>query len=228
MSCVHKFYGHEFHQNGECGLLPNWKAKTLIIGTFNPSYNFHPQNTALYFYGRKRNYFWDILPLFAGELPLEKSSPQSQKLFLEKKQIALTDLLISIEDCQLSNGEHVQRIKTVKDKEIEKFHSFKWNTQNIINYIEANQIEAVYFTFLSNQSKNISNLNTFEYQTRLIEQFCVVENIFTTRLFTPSGQGLGTGIPRINKLINKWFNENGANRFPFLSSRFNINNYPFG
>lgn len=228
MSCIHKFYGHEFHQNGEFGLLPTWNAKTLIIGTFNPANNFHPQNTALYFYGRNRNYFWDILPLFAGELPVDKTSPQSQKLFLEKKQIALTDLLISIDDAQLSNSEHIRRIKTVKDKEIEKFHVFNWNTQKIKNYIETYKIEAVYFTFLSNQSKANTSLNAFEHQTRLIEAFCINKNIFTSRLFTPSGQGLGSGIPRKNKLICKWYHENGANRFPFLNNQFDINNYPFG
>jgi hypothetical protein len=225
MSCIHKFYGHEFHQTGEFGLLPKWKAKTLIIGTFNPANNFHPQNTALYFYGRKRNYFWDILPLFAGESPIDKSSPQLQKLFLEIKQIALTDLLISIEDAELSNSEHIRRIKTVKDKGIEKFQVFNWNTENIKNYIEINKIEAVYFTYLS---KEVTNINSFEKQTCIIEEFCRDKNIITSRLFTPSGQGLRSGIPRKNKLINKWYNENGANRFPFLSSQFDINNYPFG
>ena len=228
MSCIHKFYGHEFHQNGDLALFSSWKAKTLIIGTFNPANNFHPQNTALYFYGRNSNLFWDILPLFAGELPIDKSSPQSQKLFLEKKQIALTDLLISIDDAQLSNSEHIRRIKTVKDKEIEKFNVFKWNTQNIKIYIETYKIESVYFTFLSNPSVENPAVNTFENQTRLIEQFCRDKKIFTSRLYTPSGQGLRSGIPRKNKLINKWYNENGANRFPFLSSQFDINNYPFG
>lgn len=228
MSCIHKFYGHEFHQNGDLALFPSWKAKTLIIGTFNPVNNFHPQNTALYFYGRNRNLFWDILPLFAGELPIDKSSPQSQKLFLEKKQIVLTDLLISIEDAQLSISEHIKRIKTVKDKEIEKFKLFKWNTQNITNYIKTNKIEAVYFTFLSDSLKVNSNIETFEGQTRIIEKFCNENNVFTSRLFTPSGQGLGSGIPRKNKLIQKWYNENGGDRFPFLCTHFDINNYPFG
>ncbi len=228
MSCKHKFYGHEFHQTGEFGLLPKWKAKTLIIGTFNPANNFHPQNTALYFYGRKRNYFWDILPLFAGVSPIDKSRPQLQKLFLEKKQIALTDLLISIEDAELSNSEHIRRIKTVRDKEIEKFNSFTWNTEFIKAYIEANEIEGVYFTYLSNQEERYPALNTFENQTRIIENYCRDKKIFASRLFTPSGQGLRSGIPRKNKLINKWYNENGANRFPFLSSQFDINNYPFG
>lgn len=228
MSCIHKFFGHVFHQNGEFGLFPNWKAKTLIIGTFNPANNFHPQNTAMYFYGRNRNYFWDILPLFAGELPIDKSIPELQKLFLEKKQIALTDLLISIDDAESNSSEHKSSIQTVKDKEIEKFNSFTWNTEFILKYIEANKIEGVYYTFLSNPSARNPSLNTFEKQTRVIEQYCQEKKIFTSRLFTPSGQGLRSGSLRINKLINKWYYDNGANRFPFLSNQFNINNYPFG
>lgn len=228
MSCIHKFYGHEFHQNCEFGLLPNWEAKTLIIGTFNPSNIFHPDNTAQYYYGRSKNLFWDILPFFAGEVSIDKSNSQIQKLFLENNRIALTDLLISIDDAESNNSEHKSRIQTVKDKEIEKFNSFTWNTEFILKYIEANKIEAVYFTFLSNPSARNPDVNTFEKQTRVIEQYCREKKIFTSRLFTPSGQGLRTGKPRINKLINKWYYENGANRFPFLSNQFNINNYLFG
>ncbi len=227
MSCFHKFYGHEFHQPGERGLLPNWKAKTLIIGTFNPSNNFHNQNSALYFYGRNRNYFWDILPLFAAEQVIDKSNPISQKCFLENKQIALTDLLISINDAELNNPEHIRRIKSVKDREIEKFVSFTWNTEYIKSYIKTYKVEAVYFTFLSNSSTNNQSVNTFKFQTRLIENYCGEIGVFSSRLFTPSGQGLGAGKPKKNKLINKWYRENGGNRFPFLSNQFDIQNYNF-
>jgi hypothetical protein len=227
MSCTHKFFGHDFHQRGEKGLLPNWNAKTLIIGTFNPNNNFYEQNSASYFYGRKRNYFWDILPLFAGEPAIDKSNSLFQKCFLENKKIAITDLLISINDAELNNTEHIRRIKSVKDKEIEKFHSFNWNTEFIKNYIEINKVEAVYFTYLSNPSASNQLINTFEFQTRLIESYCQEIGVFTSRLFTPSGQGLRNGTPRKNKLINKWYNENQADRFPFLSNQFNIQNYNY-
>jgi len=66
MACTHKFYGHHAHLAGKNGLLPKWKAKTLIIGSFNPEQSWHPTNSAEYYYGRVRNYFWKVLPRFAG------------------------------------------------------------------------------------------------------------------------------------------------------------------
>jgi hypothetical protein len=227
MSCIHKFYGHRFHQTDVFGLLPQWEANTLIIGTFNPSNLFHPTNDALYFYGRTSNYFWDILPLFAGETSIEKNNPDRQKIFLEKNKIALTDLLISIDDAEVNNSEHLSSIQTVQDREIERFRQFTWNTNQIQLFIDKNNIEAVYFTFLSNQFKNCQDQNTFEFQTRIIENYCRTKGIFTSRLFTPSGQGLRAGKPRQNKLINKWFFENGCNRFHFLSPNFNVHNFVY-
>ena len=141
MSCIHKFYAHPFHQQNSFGLFPIWKANTLIIGTFNPSNTYHSENDALYFYGRKKNYFWDVLPIFANELLLDKTNPEAQRQFLTANKIALTDLLISIIDADISNPEHIISIKSVRDKEIEKFSSFKWNTPNIISYIDANKID---------------------------------------------------------------------------------------
>ena len=64
MPCIHKFFGHHNHLNGNNGLLPNWEVNTLIIGTFNPSNNWVPNNAANYYYGRPRNYFWKILGIY--------------------------------------------------------------------------------------------------------------------------------------------------------------------
>jgi hypothetical protein len=224
MPCNHKFLNHNFHY--ENSLFPNWNAETLIIGTFNPSNDFHSENTANYYYGRSK-YFWKLLPIFNGRVPILENEIDNQREFLVNNKIALTDLLISINDANVENQIHINRIKTVKDIDIELFNDFTWNTDNIKEFIVKNNIQQVYFTFLSNINKQNVLFNTFEFQTRLIESFCLSRNISTYRLHTPSGQGLGSGSPRLNKLINKWYFENGANNFLFINDNFEINNYRY-
>lgn len=57
--------------------------KILIIGTFNPDV---PCNKAEFFYGRAKNYFWDLLPSMFGKESL-KGDVQKQKEFLELHKI---------------------------------------------------------------------------------------------------------------------------------------------
>ena len=76
-------------------------------------------------------------------------------------KIALTDLLISINDANVENQIHINRIKTVKDIDIELFNDFTWNTDNIKEFIVKNNIQQVYFTFLSNINKQNILFNTF-------------------------------------------------------------------
>src|SRR6185503_4382996 len=114
MPCSHKFFGHYAHMEAENGLLPNWDSKTLIIGTFNPTNEWVPNNAANYYYGRSR-YFWSILPTFACLDGIDKRNSHQQIAFLENQQIALTDLLISINDADINVPDHVRRIRSFKD-----------------------------------------------------------------------------------------------------------------
>ena len=230
MPCSHKFFGHSFHMPGMSGLLPKWKYKTLIIGTFNPENNWKEDNKAEYFYGRPRNYFWRALPCFTVPSPIPNPAIAhhniaTQKEFLKKYEIGLTDLLIRINDADWDNNIHRQWINKVKDKDIERFSNLEWNTNYIIQQIKKQGIAAVYFTKLGNRLGNVP-FNTFEYQMRLIEKYCDENDIINYRLHSPSGQGLGTG-KRLNKLINRWFTQNGGNKFTFLNAVFDINNFPF-
>lgn len=226
MACTHKFYGHKSHLEGFNGLLPNWKVKTLIIGTFNPELEWHSTNTADYYYGRNTNLFWDVLPRFSGLDAIDRQDINLQIKFLKLKEIGVTDLLISINDASLKDPEHVLRIKSVKDKEIEKFTDFTWNTSNIINYIKRNNIKEVYFTKLGDLKRKKAKYDSFEEQIRIIEKACADKKIINSRLHTPSGQGLGKGSPRANALMHRWYNENGANKFLFLDPAFNLKHFP--
>jgi hypothetical protein len=213
MPCFHKFYGHVAHMTGENGLLPNWEADTLIIGTFNPNNDWAPNNPADYFYGRSQ-YFWKALPQFACNEEIDNLDVVAQFAFLQKNRIVLTDLLISINDVDVNNENHHNWIGNYLDNELNNFQDISWNTDNIIDYISLNKIKAVYFTRLGNNAP-------FGEQIALIENYCNLNNVINFRLHTPTGQGLGAGTPRRNKLIHRWF-EQGGDQFPFLCPNFNI------
>ena len=127
MSCIHKFNDTKDFK----GLIPKWDFDKLVIGTFNTSNNFHKSNSANFFYQRKRNYFWDVFPLFYNSKPIPKEDVNLQKYFLKVNKIGITDILTSI-----------------NDDDLEKFSSFNWNTKNIINIIDENRVKEVYFTKL--------------------------------------------------------------------------------
>ncbi|MBC6491541.1 hypothetical protein ACFSQD_12735 [Flavihumibacter stibioxidans] len=226
MPCTHQFFRHEQHLPGEKGLLPAWPIQTLIIGTFNPEKAWAEKNTARYFYGRERNLLWNVLPEFAGEPPVPKSSVEEQIALLKRHQIGLTDLLIRIEDADLGNAEHRRRIATFLDKDLEQFSSFTWNTPYILELLAAGGVEAVYFTRLGKPQQARPRENSFEQQMRIIEAYCHTAGIPVFRLHTPTGQGMGPGSPRKNRLIQKWYRENGGKDFPFLAKGFDPNKYP--
>jgi len=207
MACIHKFYFNEDLDK----LLPKWKCKTLIIGTFNPHNDFHPKNESNFFYQRRKNYFWDVLPLLSNEKSIDKSDYSIQIEHLKKYKIGITDLLLSIDEADKNCRIHKELISSVKDEDIERFKDFTWNTDFIINFIKTSNIEAVFFTKLGNPNKKKIKFDTFEKQMRIIEEFCISNNVFTKRLHSPTGMGLGKG-SRIETLFNSWLNINGADR----------------
>lgn len=215
MPCYHKFYGHENHLPGNFGLLPNWDADTLIIGTFNPANLWVPNNLAEYYYGRSR-YFWKTLTRLGCSLEIENQDVNGQLTFLQEKRIALTDLLISVNDADINNPQNVGWIRSFLDNDLANFNDFSWNTPHIIDYILTNNIQAVCFT-------RLGNAHPFGQQMQIIESFCELSNISHYRLHTPTGLGLGKGTPRLNKLVHRWYSHNGGNQFPFLCPDFDIN-----
>lgn len=227
MACFHKFYLNQIIPAAT--FLPSWEIETLIIGTFNPQNEFAPINHANYYYGRTRNYFWKVIPKFVCVDGINSLDVLLQIEFLKNQKIGLTDLLISINDAEIGNQIHIDRIRSFEDTQIELFNSFEWNTENIIKTLKSNRIKAVFFTKLGHSDARINNQNTFEAQMRIIENYCTQNNISNNRLHTPSGNGLGKGAPRLNNLIRRWyFNNLEANtNFPFIKPDcFDINNFP--
>lgn len=225
MSCTHKFFGHPAHLAGEQGLLPSWKAQTLMIGTFKPESRWQPTDTAQYYYGKTRNYFWKILPNFTGKPAIPHYDVAAQIEFLKEHHIGVTDLLIRINDAYITIPEHRRRITTILDHEIERFSEFDWNTPYIQQYLKDNEVKAVYFTKLGYAAQLNVKPNTFEAQIRAIEQTCNELNIPNFRLHNPAGIALGQGSPKTHHLIQRWYQHNGADQFPFLSEDFSLANF---
>ncbi|MDD5372810.1 MAG: hypothetical protein PHO62_05230 [Sulfurimonas sp.] len=143
--------------------------KTLIIGTFNPDV---PCNKAEFFYGRAKNYFWDLLPFVFGIESL-KGDVQKQKEFLETYDIELSDLILSValNEADICNyGD--DKLKDIKE----------WNTTTILDILKKSKTKEVYFTRKS-FDKSVENIKNEIYK---IKDYCEKNKIKFAFLPTPS------------------------------------------
>jgi hypothetical protein len=123
----------------------DFEPTTLIVGTFNPSWP--ESNTAEWFYGRTAsNCFWDILPRLYSEASLINATHVEWKQFCRDKQVALTDLISSIDDAEPGNREHIKMLGGFSDKAIE--HNFDdFNFMDIVQLLKGQpSIKNVYIT----------------------------------------------------------------------------------
>lgn len=197
MPCPHRFLNYHI----EDSLFPNWDFDTLIIGTFNPSWNFTNSVSATYFYGRvKNNYFWDALPLVFKQEGLRNENKEKWIAFLQNEKIGLTDLIININDAEQSNIEHNCLLKSMQDNHLAKFKEIVYNTQKIIEFIDGKKLAKVFIT-------NMSAPKSIEKEISKIDQACKKNNIQFTRLLTPSSGArfrLPKGTKIIDGIVNEW------------------------
>lgn len=94
----------------------------LIVGTFNPEEIEGFKNGALFFYGRRKNRFWYLLPKMLGKESLHwKENPGKSpeelaelwKTFISENRIVIVDLIKSVEINELKDFED----KTLAGKE---------------------------------------------------------------------------------------------------------------
>jgi len=79
----HKFLSHKVSN----------EAETLIIGTFNPDVK---NNEADFYYGRSRNFLWQLLPIAYGENSLKGVSLKDKFNFIKTHKIDFIDLIAEI------------------------------------------------------------------------------------------------------------------------------------
>ena len=172
MPCNHKFF--EYLNLDNIGFEPEY----LIIGTFNPEWP--AENYANWFYGRtNNNYFWEILPMMFEKDSLRHSDHLDWKNFCAENKIAITDLILSINDADQENQNHYSIISNFQDtKFTNEFEVF--NMTDIIGILNNYpSIKKVFFT--RNQGVEL-----FDDRINLIRNYCTENNIYFSYLLTPS------------------------------------------
>lgn len=178
MACFHKFSNYL-----QLDAI-TFKPEILIIGTFNPEWPVN--NQASWFYGRTHNLngvvnnnFWDVLPRLYNQESLLNGIDHDWKTFCKKHKIAITDLIVSIEDADEQNLQHQELLGGYADNVIaDNFNDFQFT--DIISILENHpSIKKVYIT-------NGVNGTFWTALWRPIVQYCNRNNIQTIKLLTPS------------------------------------------
>ncbi|MCW3123707.1 MAG: hypothetical protein JWQ38_3199 [Flavipsychrobacter sp.] len=173
MPCNHKF------QNELNLELIDYEPTTLIVGSFNPGPPVN--NTAGWFYGRTAsNYFWDALPRLYGEESLINATPAEWKQFCRDKQIAITDLISSIDDAEPESREHQKILAGFSDDAI-AYHFEDFTFVNIAQLLQRHPtIKNIYITRGTTEA-------FWRHLWNPITQYCNRNNIREGKLLTPSG-----------------------------------------
>ncbi len=188
MPCDHKFKSYL-----NLGRI-DFEPKTLIVGTFNPEWPVN--NPAEWFHGRTaNNYFWDVLPRLYGEQSLINATPAEWKLFCHNNQIAITDLISSIDDADPNNREHVKALAVYADNAI--IHNFEdFAYVNVVKLLQLHPtIENVYLT------REITE-TYWRHLWNPVAYYCSQNNIHERKLKSP------TVSPRFKPgVLNKKYND---------------------
>lgn len=143
-------------------------TEILILGTFNPNIPAGPD----FFYGRPRNYLWQLLPACWGLPSLKGANLAAKHLFMNTHKIDFADTIASV-------NVPVDEEDNVNDIFIDnKVHEWK----NIVQLIDSlPKLKAVYFTRTT--FGGIPNIRT---QIRFIRSHCIQKKIRFCLLLTPS------------------------------------------
>jgi hypothetical protein len=173
MACIHKFAKDLNLERID------FEPTTLIIGTFNPSWD-NLGNYAQWFYGRTHNnYFWEVLPRLYGNINLRQAHPKEWKAFCSYHKIALTDLLYSIDDAESLNPAHIEHLKNYRDDAIVRYFQ-QFTEVNILSLLENHpSITHVYLT------RNVAGF--WQKKWLPITQYCQEHTKIAKTLLTPSG-----------------------------------------
>lgn len=144
------------------------ETNILIIGTFNPNIS---KNEATFFYGRKRNFLWSLLPKVFDEESLKDKSTKLKLDFMHTYKIDFIDLISEVE---IEKGRENDYSDEYLDNKI-----LRWN--NIIEIIKDNPIKEVYFT-----RKTFSNIKNIKNKISNIEKYCNENKIKFYCLDTPA------------------------------------------
>lgn len=147
----------------------NKDAEFLIIGTFNPD---TPGNPAAYFYGRRQNYLWRLLPLSFGEKDLKGASVKEKEEFILRHHIAFSDL---IDEVKVEPENETNYNDVYLDKKVTKWRDVKAEIDQLPN------LKKVCFTRMS-----FSDIPNIKKRITEIENYCRYKGIEFAYLITPA------------------------------------------
>ncbi|MBS3993008.1 MAG: hypothetical protein KGZ87_04750 [Bacteroidetes bacterium] len=192
MPCNHRFLND---------LYPQYKLRYLFVGTFNPEWNNPNGNNANWFYGRRTNSFWRILPETFGHNNMNtaqnRQNPEIWKNYCIKNGIGLTDIIEKIIDANIDDNQN--EIYSFLDNQLEEFQQIQLT--DILKLIKENKdsLKRVYFTrYCHTLSRDGVLLNRWNQ----IRDLCDELNIHNSCLVTPSN---GYRMP-VNEKIELWLN----------------------
>lgn len=176
MPCFHRF---------QEDLTPQHELRYLFVGTFNPEWNNPNGNNANWFYGRRTNSFWRILPsVFGGEnmnTIQHRENPQIWKNYCTDNGIGITDIITTILDAE--EEEHGQQILGFQDEFLEQFNEVLFTNIPEIIHNNSNTLLGVYLT---RYSHTLNPNGIFHQKWHQIEGLCNELGIHNSPLVTPS------------------------------------------
>lgn len=144
-------------------------TETLIVGTFNPEAE---NNPADFFYGRRMNFLWKLLPLALGKPDLKGSSKADKLSFIQEHKVDFTDLVLEVD---VEEGQETNYLDDYLDKRV-----VKW--QDVIGRMKKlAHLKRVCFT-----RKTFSGIPNMRKRIKEIEDYCTKRKICFTYLTTPS------------------------------------------
>lgn len=143
--------------------------ETLILGTFNPD---TPENKAEFFYGREKNYLWNLLPKVFEYKALKKALINEKLEFINQYKIGFSDLIAEI---QIEQGQETNYADDYIDNRVRE-----WNDLDEI--ISNNkQLKSIFFT-----RKTFSDIPNMKIQIDGIKRICDKNGIIFNTLPTPA------------------------------------------
>jgi hypothetical protein len=159
---------------------PNWKIKTLFIGTFNPECG----ETLDYYYRRKHNGFWSILNKYnSPKMCLTKLQFDDLKKFMVENKFGCVDVIKSISFLD-ENKENICG-KGYSDSNLftVKGYNREYNFEEIKTYVKLNKVQYVFSTWGKRCKPKEFRMKIEDFQN-----FCSINGINFIHLDSPSGR----------------------------------------
>jgi len=155
----HLFHQHKIHPFTEI----------LVIGTFNPD---TPENYADFFYGRRQNYLWKLLPLAFGESDLKNARRSEKESFMRRNRIDFLDL---IEEVYVEDGMEANYNDDYLDERVAGWKDAIGEMNKL------DQLRKACFT-----RKTFSGIPNINKRIKGIEKYCLSRGVEFNCLVTPS------------------------------------------